>query len=437
MLNILRRYFWSLQTPKITTLKTNFLLLNLLLYFNIVAGQSSDIVNVPDANFKNYLLRNGAINTNNDNEIQVSEANLFSGKINCHSLAIQDLTGIEFFVNLKELDCSKNSLTSLDVSKNTKLRSLTCGGNDLTDLDVSSNLDLTTLSCNRTRIRSIDLTRNTKLNYLMIFDNRISSIDISNNVNLNHLWIQQNNLTNLDVSNNTELRILSCASNRIRGLNTSGNSKLVTLVCSRNELESIDTSNNPNLSFFSCGNNPINELDLRNNAALKVLHCARTDIRDLDLSLNINLERLTCHGADLHSLNLKNGNNIKLTQLRAYNNPDLSCIQVDNLELIDNRPGWNVDDSATFKIQCATASLFDLSFSNGVETTPNPVKDILSIGVEDFSKFESCSIFNVTGQEILKTKEILIDMSHLSKGIYIVKIMGVDKKVAIKKIFKS
>jgi len=37
---------------------------------------------IPDANFKAYLLGNSSINTNADNEIQVSEASAYSNTIN-------------------------------------------------------------------------------------------------------------------------------------------------------------------------------------------------------------------------------------------------------------------------------------------------------------------------------------------------------------------
>ena len=40
-------------------------------------------VNIPDANFKAYLVGNSAVNTNGDSEIQVSEAAAFLGSINC------------------------------------------------------------------------------------------------------------------------------------------------------------------------------------------------------------------------------------------------------------------------------------------------------------------------------------------------------------------
>jgi hypothetical protein len=89
------------------------LLLILLCLPMIGFGQN---VNIPDANFKAYLVGNTAINTNGDTEIQVSEANAFGGDIQCQSLNISDLTGIEAFSALTFLHCYSNPLTSLDVS---------------------------------------------------------------------------------------------------------------------------------------------------------------------------------------------------------------------------------------------------------------------------------------------------------------------------------
>ena len=55
-------------------------LLLVLLALPLLYGcnQNEKIVNIPDANFKGYLLGNTAINTNGDNQIQVSEAAAFS-----------------------------------------------------------------------------------------------------------------------------------------------------------------------------------------------------------------------------------------------------------------------------------------------------------------------------------------------------------------------
>ena len=104
-------------------------------------------VNIPDANFKAYLVGNTDINTNGDKEIQVSEASAFNDTIDCILLNINNLKGIEAFTALTYLDCGSNQLTSLDVSKNTALTALYCNVNQLTSLDVSKNTALTWLSC--------------------------------------------------------------------------------------------------------------------------------------------------------------------------------------------------------------------------------------------------------------------------------------------------
>ena len=95
-------------------------------------------VNIPDANFKAYLVGNTLINTNFDTEIQVSEATAFGGAIDCTGQNITNLTGIEAFTALTYLVCYNNQLTSLDVSQNTALVYLYCAANELTCLNVKN-----------------------------------------------------------------------------------------------------------------------------------------------------------------------------------------------------------------------------------------------------------------------------------------------------------
>ena len=73
------------------------ILLSIITITAFVFGANAQNVNIPDANFKTYLLGNTLINTNGDTEIQVSEASSFSGGIDCSNLSIADLTGIENF----------------------------------------------------------------------------------------------------------------------------------------------------------------------------------------------------------------------------------------------------------------------------------------------------------------------------------------------------
>jgi len=143
-------------------------------------------VNIPDANFKAYLVGNSAINTNGDTEIQVSEASAFNGNILCTNMNISDLTGIEDFTVLNALYCGGNQLTILDVSQNTFLNELSCDDNNLTSLDVSNNIG-----------------------YFSCANNQLTSLDVSNNIDLGHFSCANNQLTSLDVRNGNNSNIFT------------------------------------------------------------------------------------------------------------------------------------------------------------------------------------------------------------------------------------
>ena len=92
-----------------------------LLLFIFCLGTYSQIVNIPDSNFKAILLANPAINTNGDLEIQISEADSFNDVLEISSAGINDLAGLESFTSVTELYCSGNNLTSIDPSLNPAL----------------------------------------------------------------------------------------------------------------------------------------------------------------------------------------------------------------------------------------------------------------------------------------------------------------------------
>ncbi len=105
----------------------------------------AQIVNIPDINFKNALIEDG-IDTNNDGEIQVSEAEVIIS-LNVGFKEISSLEGIQSFVNIETLLCSGNLLTTLNISQNINLVELRCGGNLLNNLDLSQNVNLSKLWC--------------------------------------------------------------------------------------------------------------------------------------------------------------------------------------------------------------------------------------------------------------------------------------------------
>lgn len=212
----------------------------LILILSAVAnGVNAQIVNIPDVNFKHYLVSNSAINTNGDSEIQVSEAIAFTGTIHCDSFSISDLTGIEVFVNLTKLWCYNNQLTNLDLSQNTALVDLQCDSNQLTNLDLTNNVALKILSCHINKLTTLNVNKNIALKILYCYENQLTDINVSKNLALEKFYCSLNKLTNLDLSNNIALKSLVCNWNQLSSLNIKNGNNAA--------LQTMNAKGNPNL----------------------------------------------------------------------------------------------------------------------------------------------------------------------------------------------
>ena len=139
---------------------------------NSVTGVAINENTFPDANFRSYVSSSDR-DTNRDGYLSVSEIAAVTS-INVYNKNIASLEGIEYFTAMTILDCRKNQLTSLDLSKNTALVNLDCGNNQLATLDVSQNPALSTLYCNNNQLTSLDVSHNPSLKNFSCFMNRIS-----------------------------------------------------------------------------------------------------------------------------------------------------------------------------------------------------------------------------------------------------------------------
>jgi len=240
--------------------------------FSVISFEISTIVYIPDANFKaklleastsNQIAKNAAnqsikIDTNNDGEIQVSEA-LDVYRLEVQNSNIGNLTGIEVFTNLTHLYCQNNNpLTELDVSNNVNLIKLDCSGTSLTELDVSNNINLTHLYCSSSlnNFTELNLSNNVNLTYLSCAFIGLTELDVSNQINLTKLYCSYNNLTELNLSNNINLETLNCDANILTELDVSNNVNLTTLQCMSNNLTELNLSNQPNLENLNATSNP-------------------------------------------------------------------------------------------------------------------------------------------------------------------------------------
>ena len=293
--------------------------------------------NFPDEAFREYLKK---FDINHDNRLVPAERNAVK-QIIVWNMDIRNLKGIEFFPNLKYLNCTGNELTSLDVHENTALTYLDCSKNKLTSLDVSQNAALQSLYCYNNQLTSLDVHENTALEYLSCKQNKLSSLDVSNNTALDELYCFENQLTELDVSKNTELVNLYCDDNQLTELDVRQNTALQTLYCGQNQLTELDVRQNAKLVNLYCDDNQLTELDVSKNTGLKTLVCGANQLSSLDVSKNTALKELSCNQNQLSSL-------------------DVSRTAVTSLDASDNKIDINVEE---------TPRTFDLSTIPGFDVT--------------------------------------------------------------------
>ncbi len=116
----------------------------------IKALTRSDILinstNFPDSVFRDYVSR---LDANSDGALSYSEIAQVT-EMDLSALGISDFTGIEFFTELAELNCSYNPLISLDVSHNNKLADFICYG---------CSIELDSVMCSGFTIDGLDISK--------------------------------------------------------------------------------------------------------------------------------------------------------------------------------------------------------------------------------------------------------------------------------------
>ncbi len=120
---------------------------------------------------------------------------------------IKDISGIEDFEALDNLWLNDNMLTSMDVSKNTKLKFIFIDNNQVATLATGTLPSLEKIGAKNNLLSSLDLSANTALQFLDIPGNNLSSVDVSNNSQLNNFDSTGNPLTCIQV-NQTQLNAI-------------------------------------------------------------------------------------------------------------------------------------------------------------------------------------------------------------------------------------
>jgi len=353
---------------------------------------SIDISN--NINLKYLLCENNQI-TDLDISKNLSLIGLYCG--------INQLTTLDVSHNsaLVILWCYYNNITSLNLESNLVLKELFCHKNEIEELDVSKNVKLTDIWCDGNKLRRLNLKNGN--NYYMdvsakvnpdLFciqvdnpilsegysswhkDDRASYSEDCSNFVVEMTYVPDDNFeqalidlgydsgemndsvpTNI-LRNITELNVVNKNISDLTGIEDF--ISLKKLICVGNNLATLDLGNCLDLEYFECTANKLISIDLSNNKQLKRLYLYDNNLTTLDLSNNPDLENVSCPKNQLRSLNLQNGNNFKMIGdsfwdgMNATNNPDLTCIQVDDPEEAENQPYWYKDGQSCYSKNCAS-----------------------------------------------------------------------------------
>jgi hypothetical protein len=220
----------------------------LLFVFLFSFTLNAQIIDIPDANFKNALIENG-VDTNGDGEISTSEAEAITS-LSLVNRNMASLEGIEYFTNINYLNCTGNQLTSIDVSQLDQLFGLVCHNNMLSSINVDNNLLMNSLGCANNLIAVLNVDNNTMLTSLSCYDNLITSLDLTNNTILENLRCDNNQIT--------EITFGTITGNISMGT-------VFTLNCSNNLLTTLDLSSvHMTQHGINVSNNQLTSLILKN-----------------------------------------------------------------------------------------------------------------------------------------------------------------------------
>ncbi len=337
------------------------------------------IIHFPDPWFKNFIMYSYAdyIDKNEDGEIQKSEAKLLDSKMEMliNDGAITDLSGIEYFTNIGKIRINGLVLDTLDIS----------GMSVLWLLNASFG----------TQINNLIAEDCTGLKYISMYDCNVENFNIGNCTSLKKLEVENNKITYIDISDS------------------------------------------PNIEEFSCWRNNISNIKFPNTSQLFRFSADINDLTDLDLSNQENLSLVYIGQNSLLSLNLQNSNNKLIEKLVLSENPDLECVEVDDVTWCNANWYSNLDDfqldSWTKLSEDCSNSVTDIN-ELGFEFFPNPAEEVVNIQ-HTFPLHSDLRIIDMKGRIYLShtlplgQKEYSLDISSLTSGTYLIEINNQSSKL--------
>ena len=316
---------------------------------------------IPDENLEAYLIEigvddvlDGYIITSNAlgvNSIAPDAEDIYvdGGSIDFYDFEnrflnrLTSLAGIEALPNVWQMNLRGHNLDSINISQNNNLQYFYANFNSFYKVDTSENPNLLQFAIdNNLIVPELDFSNNNSLRGLAIPNIETGGyigsggyIDISNLSELEFLDVPGNNLTSIDISSNINIGEIRAGRNNLTEIDISNNNEIWKLQLGENNISEIDISHLDQLWEFSIGDNPISSIDFSGNPLLYDLHISSCNLSGvLDVSM-------------LNDLRI----------LRAWGNPQLTCIKVNAFQLNaieTNDPDyeWSYDSGVTLSLDC-------------------------------------------------------------------------------------
>lgn len=389
-------------------------ILILALTFQVVSAQN---IIFQDINFKTALLDlpinynsigtiYPMIDANNDDEITQAEA-LLVQKLNLSYVELNDLTGIQYFTNLKSFESLFFNGTSFTYPTLINLENLTLsnaitGQSNLVNLNLSSNVNLKTVSC---------------------FTNA-TTLNVSNLAELTNLTLS-GNFTSLNINDAIDLLILNISA-PLSSLNLSNNTKLINIGLSGTTFLNLNLSTCLNLEIIEISNGEMQTLNLGNIKHVRYLFVPNNKLTSLNANNLFNLDIVNCQNNLLTNLFLENGTIEQ--EVDFAGNPNLASICCDANEVVYIQNDCNILGYNSNVASCSASE-------RQISMFPNPVKNLLHLSAgENIDKVE---FFTSNGLLIMTSTQANnpIDMENIPAGMYFVKVY-IANDVSVMKVIK-
>jgi Leucine-rich repeat (LRR) protein len=387
-------------------------------------------IEIPDANFEQALIDLG-IDTFHDDDTSPSPNGFIDvddpvgvAYLDINTRNINNLTGINHFIDLEALIAYGNNLTGIDVSALSHLRTLNLKGNHLDSyyMTLPNPTDLRNLYVDNNQEfyggNSLDdvIANQTLLEKLTLADNNAHTLELTNFPNLIEVNCSNNpDIDELDVSNSPLLKILLAVDCNITSLDLTGISSLDEIQIQGNGTTSLIFGNQPHLNSIRCFDNELTDIDVSAIPTLGFLSCGNNQLNSLDISSNHQLGYLAVgNNPNLTFLNLNNGNNTTtLSEVYATNLGTGCCIQVDDVASIP--AAWVLDTTdTTITNDCSPDDTYvpDDQFETYLEThkyngtvvaVGNPSSmgnGVIDDNIVPTSKIETVTSLDVSGENI-------------------------------------